>query len=69
MYKRQAQDIDAFLRYTMTQNLNRDIRLRLFQSGPGTFWTNLGSKDMNLFLPMPMPSNTPATPTTPARSR
>lgn len=48
-----AQDSDAFLRYTMTQNFNPNIRIRLFQSGPGTFWTNLGSNDLKLFMPMP----------------
>ncbi|MFN4257829.1 MAG: SPFH domain-containing protein [Gemmataceae bacterium] len=48
-----ASDIDAFLRYTMTQNLSSNMRLRLFQSGPGTLWTNMGNKDMNLFMPMP----------------
>lgn len=30
---------------------NPDLRLRLFQSGPGTFWTNMtGSEGMNLLL-------------------
>lgn len=44
---------DAFLRYTMSQSLSPSLRLRLFQAGPGTFWTNLGDKSMNLFLPAP----------------
>lgn len=44
-------DGDSFLRYTMAQNLNEGMRLRLFQSGPGTFWTNMGDKAMNLFVP------------------
>ena len=46
-------DSESFLRYTVSQNLNPNMRLRLFQTGPGTFWTNLGDKAMNLFLPTP----------------
>ena len=46
-------DAQAFFRYTMSQNLNPDLRIRLFQSGPGTFWTNLGQKTLNLFAPIP----------------
>jgi len=46
-----ADDADAFLRYTMSQSLSPTLRLRLFQSGPGTFWTNMGDKSMNLFMP------------------
>lgn len=44
-------DTAAFFRYTMSQNLNPDLRIRLFQSGPGTFWTNMGEKNLNLFAP------------------
>ncbi len=44
---------DAFLRYTLAQQLNPKMQLRLFQSGPGTFWTNMGNKDMNFMLPLP----------------
>jgi hypothetical protein len=44
-------DSESFLRYTMSQSLNQAMRLRLFQSGPGTFWTNMGDKSMNLFVP------------------
>ncbi len=43
---------DAYLRYTMAQELNPNMRLRLFQSGPGTLWTNMGDKNMNLFMPL-----------------
>ena len=44
-------DPTAFLRYTLAKDLNKDLRLRLFQTGPGTFWTNMeGSKGMNLML-------------------
>jgi regulator of protease activity HflC (stomatin/prohibitin superfamily) len=46
-------DSDSFLRYTVAQKLNPNLRLRLFQSGPGTFWTNVGDKAMNLFVPAP----------------
>jgi regulator of protease activity HflC (stomatin/prohibitin superfamily) len=46
-------DGESFLRYTLSQTLNPGLRLRLFQAGAGTFWTNLGDKTMNLFLPAP----------------
>jgi hypothetical protein len=46
-----ANDADAYLQYTLSQSLNPALRLRLFQSGPGTFWTNMGDKSMNLFMP------------------
>jgi hypothetical protein len=58
-------DAESFLRYTMSQELNPNLRLRLFQSGPGTLWTNLGDQEMNLFLPVPG-EGTPA-PRTPGR--
>jgi hypothetical protein len=41
----------AFQRYSMAKQLNPALRLRLFHSGPGTFWTNMeGSKGMSLML-------------------
>lgn len=44
-------DGQSFLRYSLSQELNPELRLRLFQSGPGTFWTNMGgSEGMNLLL-------------------
>ncbi len=43
----------AFLRYTMAEKLNDNLVLRLFHSGNGTFWTNMGDKNMNLMLPVP----------------
>jgi hypothetical protein len=46
-------DGDAFLRYSLADQLNQQMRLRLFHSGPGTFWTNLEGKGMNLLLPAP----------------
>jgi SPFH domain / Band 7 family len=46
-------DNSAFLRYTMADQLNPDMVLRLFHSGSGTFWTNMGDKSMNLMMPLP----------------
>lgn len=44
-------DSAAFLKYSLAKDLNPELRLRLFQSGPGTFWTNMeGSKGMNLMI-------------------
>jgi hypothetical protein len=48
-----GQEGDAFLRYTLAEKLNPEMRLRLFQSGPGTLWTNMGNKSMNFMLPLP----------------
>jgi hypothetical protein len=46
-------DGNAYLRYTMAEKLNEKMVLRLFHSGPGTFWTNMGNKNMNFLLPVP----------------
>src|SRR5262249_653428 len=46
-------DAEAFLRYSLAEQLNPQMRLRLFHSGPGTFWTNLEGKGMNFLLPAP----------------
>ena len=46
-------DANAFLRYTMAKELNQDLVLRLFHAGPGTFWTNMGDKNMNFLMPVP----------------
>jgi hypothetical protein len=46
-------DGNAYLRSALAEKLNKDMVLRIYQSGPGTLWTNLGSKNMNLLLPMP----------------
>jgi hypothetical protein len=54
-------DGNAYLRYTMADQLNKDVILRLFHSGPGTFWTNMGDKNMTLMLPAPG-ATTPPTP-------
>jgi hypothetical protein len=43
----------AYLRYAMAQQLKDNLVLRLFHSGPGTLWTNLDGKNMNLLLPAP----------------
>lgn len=54
-------DGNAFLKYTMAQNLNPKMGLRLFHSGPGTFWTNIegGFKNMSLLLPSPSGNGKP----------
>ncbi len=44
-------DANAYLRYTMADKLNENMVLRLYHSGPGTLWTNLGDKNMTLMLP------------------
>ncbi len=54
-------DGNAYLRYTLADQLNKDVILRLFHSGPGTFWTNLGDKNMTLMLPVP-PADAKPTP-------
>jgi hypothetical protein len=46
-------DDEAFLRYSLAEALNPQLRLRLFHSGAGTFWTNMDGKGMNLLLPAP----------------
>ncbi|MGH7171848.1 MAG: SPFH domain-containing protein [Gemmataceae bacterium] len=46
-------DSNAYLRYSMAEKLNEKMVLRLFHSGPGTFWTNMGNKNMNFLLPVP----------------
>jgi hypothetical protein len=46
-------DGNAYLRYTMAEKLNENMVLRLYHSGSGTFWTNLGDKNMTLMLPAP----------------
>lgn len=48
-----GRDADAYLRYTLAKELNPKLRLRLFQAGAGTLWTNMGNKDMNFMLPLP----------------
>ena len=63
----------SFLRYALAEELNPDLRLRLFQSGPGTFWTNMtGSEGMNLLLqpgaaPLPARGKTEASATAPLK--
>jgi hypothetical protein len=47
-----GRDGDAYLRYTLAQQLNPNLKLRLFQSGPGTLWTNMGGKGMNFMMPL-----------------
>ncbi len=53
---------EAFLKYSLAEQLNPEIVLRLFHSGPGTFWTNMEGKNLNFMLPVgaPAPSAQPA---------
>jgi hypothetical protein len=44
-------DGNAYLRYTLADQLNPKLVLRLFHSGPGTLWTNMGDKNVQLMLP------------------
>src|SRR5262249_40930239 len=46
-------DRDAYLRYSLAEQLNPRLMLRLFHSGPGTMWTNMDSKGMQFLLPAP----------------
>jgi hypothetical protein len=46
-------DSNAFLRYTLAEQLNPQMVLRLFHSGAGTFWTNMDNKNMTLMVPAP----------------
>jgi hypothetical protein len=46
-------DGNAYLRYTLAEQLNPKLALRLFHAGPGTFWTNLDGKRVNLMLTPP----------------
>ena len=45
-------DADAFLRYSLADQLNPNVQLRLFHSGPGTFWTNMGQEKLNFLMPV-----------------
>lgn len=60
-------DAEAFLRYSMSEQLNPKLMLRLFHSGPGTFWTNMGEKGANFMLPLPTQGGEPRE--TPSGSR
>jgi hypothetical protein len=53
-------DGNAFLRYSLAEQLNPKLALRLFHSGPGTFWTNMEGKGMNLMFPAPGANPKPA---------
>jgi hypothetical protein len=44
-------DGNAYLRYAMAEKLNEKMVLRLYHSGAGTLWTNMGNKNLNLLLP------------------
>jgi hypothetical protein len=74
-------DADAFLRYSLADQLNPNVQLRLFHSGPGTFWTNMGQEKLNFLMPVggaaatpagnaaPAAANAPATSAAPAQPR
>jgi hypothetical protein len=53
-------DGDAYLRYTMAEQLNPKLQLRLFHAGPGTLWTNMGDKNLTLMMPAASDSKAPA---------
>lgn len=57
---------DAFLRYALAETLNPKIIIRLYQSGPGTFWTNMDGKDLNMFVPTGAPTPPAGAPQRPA---
>jgi SPFH domain / Band 7 family len=59
-------DGNAYLRYTLADKLNPDLRLRLFHSGPGTLWTNLEGKNLQLLMPTPGTAEKPRTNPPPA---
>jgi hypothetical protein len=62
-------DSDAFLRYTLADSLNPKIVIRLFQSGPGTFWTNMDGKSLNMMVPTGPPALPEPRPQSPAPPR
>jgi len=51
-------DANAYLRYSLAEALSPSLRVRLFHSGPGTFWTNMDGKGMNLLVPAPGTAST-----------
>lgn len=42
---------EAFLRYSLAEQINPKLILRLFHSGEGTLWTNMDGKGLDLLLP------------------
>jgi hypothetical protein len=48
-------DGPAFLRYSLAEQLNPKLTMRLFHSGPGTFWTNMDGKGVQFMMPMQGP--------------
>jgi len=43
-------DGNAYLRSALAEQLNPKMVFRLFHSGPGTFWTNMDNKNLNIML-------------------
>ena len=63
-------DGNAFLRYSMSEKLSPKLIMRLFHSGPGTFWTNMEGKGMSFFMPAASGVSTAtAEPTSPSDTR
>jgi hypothetical protein len=60
-------DANAFLRYSMSEKLSPNLILRLFHSGPGTFWTNMENKNMNFLMPAGQSATPPANVPAPAK--
>jgi hypothetical protein len=58
-------DGDAFLRYSMSEKLSPKLIMRLFHSGPGTFWTNMEGKNMSFLMPAGGASTTTVEPIAP----
>jgi hypothetical protein len=52
-------NVDAFLRYSLAEQLNPKMVLRLFHSGSGTFWTNLEGNGKGISLLLPTAGATP----------
>jgi hypothetical protein len=44
---------DAYLRYAAAEQLNPNLHIRLYHSGPGTLWTNLDTKGFNVLVAPP----------------
>jgi SPFH domain / Band 7 family len=62
-------DGNAYLKYSMAEQLNKDLKLRVFHAGPGTFWTNLGDKNMNLMMSVPNGSDKAAADAKPVKDK
>ena len=50
---------DAYMHYVMADMINPNLHIRLYQSGPGTFWTNMDGKGFNLMVAPPATAKSP----------